>query len=178
METGGYFTKLVADWEKAATLKPGHPTRNVFVRAGVVLGRSGGLIQQIFPPFFFGGGGRMGSGTQTMPWIHVKDVAGLIVHAVENDSVAGVLNGVAPEVITNQQFVDAFAAALGRPAFFPLPEFVFNLMFGEERAAIVLQGQKVIPKRTLETGYTFRYPTIAAACKEFDSFFYRDPDAV
>ena len=67
--------------------------RNVYVRAGVVLGRNGGMIQQIFLPFFFGGGGVMGSGDQPMPWIHVKDLVGIIEHSISNNKVEGVLNG-------------------------------------------------------------------------------------
>ena len=150
--------------------------RNVFVRPAVVLGRQGGMIQQIFVPFFCGVGGRMGAGTQPMAWIHVKDLCGMIVHAVENDNVEGVLNGVAPQMITNQDFVNAFASALHRPAFFPLPDTVWNLVFGQERATMITKGQKVIPKRTLETGYTFRFPTISEACQEFAQLMYQDVD--
>ena len=75
----------------------------------MVLGRGGGMIQQIYYPFFFGTGGRMGQGTQPMPWIHVKDLSSMIVHCVESPQVEGVVNGVAPELISNQEFVDAFA---------------------------------------------------------------------
>lgn len=118
----------------------------------------------------------MGSGTQPMPWIHVKDLSGLITHSIENKSVNGVLNGVAPNIITNQEFVTAFANALNRPAFFAIPETVWNLLFGQERAAMITKGQKVEPKRTLESGYEFRYPIISKACEEFSHFFYNDLD--
>ena len=80
------------------------------------------------------------------------------------------------KVITNQNFVDAFAGALRRPAFFPLPEFVWNLVFGEERAVMITRGQKVLPRRTLESGFKFRYPTISEACREFSGFPYKDQD--
>ena len=177
VSNNSYFTKLVEDWEAAATLKPGHKTRNVFIRSGVVLGRNGGLIQQIFLPFFMGTGGRMGTGEQYMPWIHVKDLSGLILHSIENKTVRGPVNGVAPDLVTNQQFVDAFGASLHRPVFFPLPGFVFNLVFGEERAAIILGSQKVVPKKAQDTGFKFRFPTIAEACQEFSALFYTDPDS-
>ena len=75
----------------------------------MVLGRGGGMIQQIYLPFFLGTGGRMGNGSQPMPWIHVKDLSSLILHCVQKPEVEGVVNGVAPELISNQQFVDAFA---------------------------------------------------------------------
>lgn len=171
-----YFIKLVVDWEAAATLPPDLGVRNVFVRPGVVLGRKGGMIQQLFLPFYFGTGGRMGSGTQPMPWIHVKDLAGIIVHAVEDPKVNGVLNGVAPSLVTNQEFVSAFAGALSRPCFLPVPETVWNLAFGQERASMITKGQRVEPKRTLESGYKFRFPTISKACEEFSSLFYTDTD--
>lgn len=171
-----YFSNLVVDWESAATLPPDLGVRNVFIRPGVVLGRNGGMIQQIFPSFYLGGGGRMGSGTQPMPWIHVKDLSGLIIHSIENKSVNGVLNGVAPNIITNQEFVTAFANALNRPAFFAIPETVWNLLFGQERAAMITKGQKVEPKRTLDSGYEFQYPIISKACEEFSHFFYNDLD--
>ena len=169
-----FFSKLVLDWESAATLSPGCGVRNVFVRPGVVLGRKGGMISQIFLPFYFGGGGRMGAGTQPMAWIHVKDLCGIITHAVENEKIEGVLNGVAPQIITNQEFVNAFAGALHRPAFFPLPDTVWNIVFGQERATMITRGQKVEPKRTLESGYQFMYPNISKACEEFSSLFYGD----
>ena len=171
-----YFSKLVVDWEKAATLPASVGVRNVFIRPGVVLGRQGGMIKQIFPSFFMGAGGRMGEGSQPMAWIHVKDLCGMIVHAVENDHVEGVLNGVAPDIITNQEFVSAFASALSRPAFFPLPDTVWNLVFGQERATMITRGQKVEPKRTLESGYKFRFPTISQACAEFSQLMYNDLD--
>ena len=175
-DAGGYMSRLVRDWEDAATLPASVPTRNVFLRSGVVLGRNGGMIQQIFLPFYLGGGGRMGTGQQNMPWIHVKDVSGMILHAIENQNVNGALNASAPQIINNQAFVDAFASALYRPAFIPLPDFVWNVVFGEERAAIITKGVTVIPKRTEESGYKFRYPDINKACEEFSALFYEDSD--
>ena len=86
----------------------------------------------------------------------------------------GVLNAVAPQTITNQEFVDAFATALHRPAFFPLPDFVWNIVFGTERATMITRGQIVEPKRTLESGYQFQFPTIAKACEEFSVLSYSD----
>jgi len=174
----GFFTRLVEDTEVAATLPEGHSTRNVFVRPGVVLGRNSGMIKELFPPFFLGLGGVMGSGNQVMPWIHVKDLAGIITHSIENKEVSGAVNAVAPEMVTNAEFVSAFGSALWRPTFIPLPELVFNFVFGEERAALILKGQRVVPAKALATGYNFRFPTIADACKEFSPFFYSDPDVV
>jgi len=171
-----FMARLARDWEKAAVLPTSVETRCVQLRSGVVLGRTGGMVQQTILPFFFGLGGRMGSGQQAMPWIHVKDLADLTVHCLESPNCSGVYNAVAPEVVTNNQFVKAFAGALNRPAIFPAPEFVFNLIFGKERASIVTQSQVVQPVRTLQSGFEYQFPTIGEACEEFAHLNYVDPD--
>ncbi|TRY79201.1 hypothetical protein TCAL_01998 [Tigriopus californicus] len=163
-----FFARLVADWEAAAKLPSDcDDVRQVYIRSGVVLGRQGGMVQQLFWPFFFGVGGRTGSGDQVFPWIHVKDLVGVIEHCIENPKVKGVLNGVAPEVITNLDFAQAFAGALNRPCFFPTPGFLMKMVFGSERASMILGSMKVVPTRTIETGYVFKYGTIREAAKEF-----------
>ena len=90
-------------------------------------------------------------------------MTGMIVHALENDHVTGVLNGVAPEIVTNERFTKEYAGALWRPAILPTPAFVVNFIFGQERGKLLLEGQKVIPKRTLELGYKFQFPEIRPA---------------
>ena len=111
----------------------------------------------------------IGSGKQYFPWIHIDDMTGIITHALENDHVTGVLNGVAPEIVTNERFTKEYASALWRPAIIPTPSFVFNLVFGHERAKLLLEGQKVIPKRTLELGYKFKYPELKEALEDIVS---------
>ncbi|CAH1779409.1 unnamed protein product [Owenia fusiformis] len=168
-----FLSRLGTDWEKEAQLPDDVPVRQVIIRSGVVLGRDGGAIQQMFLPFYAGVGGRIGCGTQWFPWIHVHDMAGIITHAIENKNVTGVLNGVAPSTNTNNEFTQAFASALWRPAFFPLPGFVVDTIFGRERGKILLEGQKVIPKRTLESGYEYIYPDLDSACAEFAKLIYK-----
>ena len=93
-------------------------------------------------------------------------MTGIIIHAIENDHVRGTLNGVSPEIVTNERFTKEFAGALCRPAILPAPAFLLNLIFSPERAKLLLEGQKVIPKRTLEMGYEFKFPEIKAALKD------------
>jgi len=174
--THDWLAKLVVDWEAAAKLPDDVDTRVVSLRSGVVLGREGGMIKQTILPFFFGLGGRIGSGDQVMPWIHVKDVAGLMSHCVHHEQCSGVYNAVSPETITMNEFTKAYASALNRPALFPVPGFIFNVIFGEERANMVLQSQSVLPQRALESGYQFRYANIKEACEEFAHLDYIDPD--
>ena len=98
-------------------------------------------------------------------------VLGIITHSIENEHVSGTLNAVAPDYVTNLEFTKSFAAAMWRPAFIPVPAFILNLVYGEERAKAMLEGQKVIPKRTIESGYNFIYSDIDSACKECSNFY-------
>jgi len=136
-----------------------------------VLGRNGGAMKQMLLPFWLGLGGTLGSGTQPFPWIHVSDLAGIIAHALGPGSspdapVPQVLNGVAPVDNTNHEFTKELGRALGRPTIFPVPAFVLNALLGSERAVVLTQGQRVSPKRTLETGYQYQYPDLTSALKE------------
>lgn len=92
---------LCHEWESAAQLPKDTNIRQITVRSGVVLGKSGGMIKQIYLPFFFGLGGPLGNGDQFMPWIHLKDLVNMFLFSIENKNVHGVLNGVAPQVIIN-----------------------------------------------------------------------------
>ncbi|KAK7478372.1 hypothetical protein BaRGS_00030376 [Batillaria attramentaria] len=125
------------------------------------------MIQSLYVPYLLGLGGRIGKGDQWFPWIHVKDVAGLVTYAIMHDHVSGILNGVAPEAVTSAEFARIFGRVLRRPSVVPVPGFVMKAVFGRERSHVVLDGQKVIPKRTLETGYPFSYPCLVSACQDF-----------
>lgn len=129
------------------------------------------MIQQLIVPFYLGLGGPIGSGTQFMPWIHIEDVAALYVHAIEHNNLTGVVNAVAPQSITNGQFAKAFGAALWRPAILPLPGFVLNMIFSDERAKIMTEGQKVVPRKAIQSGFQFKFPEIDSAAKEFASLY-------
>ncbi|KAK0090375.1 hypothetical protein PV325_001149 [Microctonus aethiopoides] len=167
-----FLSELTHAWEEAAELPNDNKCRRVTIRSGVVLGRNGGMISQIFMPFYFGLGGPMGTGKQYLPWIHISDIVDLFIFASEKENVTGILNGVAPEIITNKQFTKAFSRALWKPAFIPMPSFALNLLFSSERAKIILEGQKVIPKRVLEYGFEYKYPNIKIACEQFSELVY------
>ncbi|ALC41492.1 CG8768 [Drosophila busckii] len=162
-----YMSRLCMAWEQAAGLGDTDEAacKVAVVRTGAVIGRNGGMIQSIWLPFKLGVGGPLGSGEQIMPWIHIEDLAGLIRHLIEKRE-SGAFNGVAPEIVTNKGFSQAFAKALNRPCIFNTPEFVVHAIFGKERAAIVLTGAKVQPKRTLASGFQYKYPNVKAAVTE------------
>ncbi|KAH0626282.1 hypothetical protein JD844_001186 [Phrynosoma platyrhinos] len=135
---------------------------------GVVLGRDGGAIAQMLWPFRLGLGGPIASGHQPFPWIHVADLAGIVTHALEQEGVSGILNGVAPSAVTtiNKDFAQAMGSALGRPALLPLPGFAVSTIFGPERSIMLLEGQRVVPKRTLESHYCFAFPDLPSALRD------------
>ncbi|XP_060078920.1 epimerase family protein SDR39U1-like [Ylistrum balloti] len=162
-----FLSKLVIDWEAASRLPECVKTRQFTVRSGVVLAGDGGMIQQLYPSYYFGGGGKIGKGTQWLPWIHVHDLAGIFHHGIITDSVTGVLNGVSPHSVTNTEFSEALAKSMWRPALVPgfVNEAVIKVMFGSERAKIILEGQKVSPEKTLKNGYKYKYTDINEACK-------------
>ncbi|XP_074838468.1 epimerase family protein SDR39U1-like isoform X2 [Carettochelys insculpta] len=162
-----FFSRLVTAWEAAAKI-PGDRTRQVVVRSGVVLGRAGGLLSQLLWPFWLGLGGPVGTGLQPFPWIHARDAAGLLCHALETEGVHGVLNGVSPAspATCNADFARALGVALGRPAWLPLPAWTVRGVLGPERAVLVLEGQRVEPRRTLESGYRFQFPELPAALRD------------
>lgn len=162
-----FLSKLCLAWEKAVCLPYEVNCRETIIRSGVVLGRKGGMIQQLFLPFYLGVGGPVAPGTQYLPWIHVDDICRLILFTIENNNCSGVLNGVAPQQITNLEFTKAFANALYRPALIPVPEAVLNFLLSKERAKMITQGQRVIPQRTQTYGFHYNYPDIYTACKEF-----------
>ncbi|CAB1448594.1 unnamed protein product [Pleuronectes platessa] len=128
-------------------------------------------MKQMLLPFWLGLGGTLGSGRQPFPWIHVSDLAGIIAHSLEPlaespPPATQVLNGVAPALITNYEFTKELGRLLRRPTIFPVPGFVINGLMGSERAIILTQGQKVVPQRTLEAGFQYKYPDLTSALKE------------
>ena len=149
-------------WERETSAAVG-VARIVFLRTGVVLSRDGGALPRMALPFRFFVGGRLGSGRQYVSWIHLKDWVEMVRWAL-NDTVSGPLNVTAPNPVTNAGFAHALAAAMRRPALFPVPAFVLRGMLGREMAdALLLEGQRALPRRAETLGFRFRYPTVDAA---------------
>lgn len=159
-----FLSKLCQQWENAIQVGP--QTRTLAVRSGIVLGRDGGMIKQMYPLFWLGLGAKIGSGNQFMPWIHVNDLIRVFIEAMKNEKMSKVINGTAPQLITNGQFTKAFGSAMWRPAFLTVPEFVIEkLVFGPERAVMMIKGQKVHSRLT-ELGFKYQYPDIDSCLKQ------------
>ncbi len=156
-----FLAELCIDWEAASAPAAKLGLRVVNPRTGVVLGK-GGALAKMLPPFRLGLGGRLADGRQWMPWIHIDDMVGLLLHAAQTDSLVGAMNGSAPNPVTNAEFTRAMGAALHRPAIFPVPAFVLRVALGEF-AQVLLASQRVVPRAALDSGYKFKYPEIYAA---------------
>lgn len=157
----GFLADLCRAWEAEADRAAWCGVRVVKIRIGFVLGRNGGAMAQILPLFRLGLGGPLGSGKQWVPWIHVADLARLFLFAAENE-VSGVLNGTAPNPVTNREFTRALGQAVHRPAFLPVPGFALKLAMGE-LGQHVLDSARVVPQATERAGFHFDYPEIGPA---------------
>ncbi len=159
-----FLAEVCRDWEAEAGRARALGVRVVTSRTGIVLGEAGGALARMLLPFKLGLGGRLGSGRQWMPWIHIDDLVGLLLHAAERSDIDGPLNAVGPAPVTNLEFTRTLAAVLRRPAIFPVPEFGLRLAFGE-MASVLLASQRVTPRVAETTGYSFRYTTLDAALR-------------
>lgn len=154
-----FLGNLCIDWEAEALNANSLGIRTVVFRFGIVLGRDGGALQKMLLPFKLGLGGRIGSGKQGFSYVHIDDLVGAYKYVLENESIDGIFNLTAPNPTTNQGLTDALGKALKRPTFFPVPEFVLQLIFSEG-AKVLTDGQKVVPKRLMDLGYKFQYKDI------------------
>jgi len=170
--------ELVSQWEAAAEGVDRDRIRHVQLRIGVVLGkierksylgklwrigRARGFLPIIRLPFCLGIGATIGSGTQMFPWVHIDDMVGVILFVLDQDETVGRYNAVSPGIVDNRTFTLAFGKALRRKVVWSVPEWVVRALVGSERSSILLRGQLVRPKRTLEAGYRFKYDTIDGA---------------
>ena len=160
-----FLANVCKDWENEANKAKNHGMRVVIVRVGVVLGKGSAALSKMLPVFKLGAGGPVGSGKQYMSWIHVEDLASIFVEALNDNTYQGVYNGTSPNPATNKDFGHTLGKVLHRPAFAPAPAFMMKLMFGE-MSQILLEGQKVLPKKLREKNFRFRYPTLEMALTE------------
>jgi uncharacterized protein len=159
-----FLAEVCVVWEREAERAAELGLRVVTVRTGLVLDQSGGALAKMLPFFKLGVGGPVAGGAQYMPWIHVDDVVGLYVAAVDGDAWNGPVNASAPEPVTNKTFSQALGRALHRPAVAPVPGLAVRALYGE-MAEIVTKGQRVIPRRAQEHGYAFRHTDLDEALR-------------
>jgi len=161
-----YSHHLCSEWEHSAVQFRQLGTRVCYLRTGIVLGAGEGALARMVPPFKVGLGGRIGSGKQWMPWIHIEDEIELIFHCIKRSDLTGSVNASSPNPVTNRQFSQALGTVLSRPVIFPMPAFVAKLLFGEMAKELLLTGQRVHPRKALESGFEFKYPELDPALRQ------------
>jgi uncharacterized protein len=160
-----FLVQVGKDWEAAAQTATGAGIRVVTPRFGIVLARSGGALARMLPPFRLGLGGPFGGGRQWMSWISIDDVVGVILYALSTESLAGAVNATAPNPVSNREFARTLGRVLRRPTILPLPAAAIRLGLGEMGSVALLQSQRVVPARLLQSGYRFRHPQLEGALR-------------
>ena len=157
-----FLAGVCVDWEREATAAAQLGIRVVCVRIGIVLAPGGGALAAMLTPFRLGVGGRLASGRQWMPWIHIKDVAGMMLHASRDEKIRGPMNAVAPHAVTNLDFTRALGHALHRPTVLPMPRALLRIAFGE-MSDILIASQRVFPRVAEHGGYAFVHSDLGGA---------------
>lgn len=158
----GFLSHVSRDWETQAKKAEALGIRVAIARIGIVLTRKGGALARMRLPFRLFLGGRIGNGRQGFPWIHVDDLTGILLHALDGPEVRGTLNACAPSPVSNRDFCRTLGKAMRRPSWLPVPGPMLRLFMGEV-AGLLTTGQYVVPKRTLESGYEFAHPELEGA---------------
>jgi uncharacterized protein (TIGR01777 family) len=156
---------ICVQWEREAQRAASARTRVCCVRTGVVLGNDGGALKKMMTPFKLGLGGELGDGNQWMSWVALSDIARLFQWCAETDDARGIYNGCSPYPVTNAEFTKTLASIVNRPAFLRVPAIALRMALGE-MAEMLLDGQRVIPTRTMQDGFSFEFPRLQAALQQ------------
>ena len=160
-----FLASVCQEWEAAAEPAVDAGIRVVNLRTGIVLSREGGALPKMLLPFKFGVGGKIGSGRQWMSWIALADYVDAIAFLLTNESMRGPVNLVSVNPVTNDEFAHTIARVLGRPAVFAVPSFALKLVMGEMAEDTVLASQRVAPRRLVDGGFEFVFPTLESALR-------------
>jgi uncharacterized protein (TIGR01777 family) len=161
-----FDARVCVAWEAAAHEVESLGVRLAITRTGLVLDKDTGLLAELLLPFKLGVGGPLAGGRQYMPWITLDDEVGLLLWALDNERAFGVYNACAPNPVTNREFSKALGRALGRPAVMPVPKFAVKVRLGGELGEVATGGQRAVPRRAEDEGYTFRFSEIDSAMKD------------
>jgi hypothetical protein len=157
-----FLARIALEWEGEALKAREKGARVVITRFGIVMGEKGGALSQMIPLFKKYIGGPIGSGKQWFSWVHIKDLAEAFVFLLKHPEISGPVNVCSPNPVRNKDLAKALGRALHRPSFIPAPAFMVKLALGEF-GSVILEGQKVIPRKLLENAFVFQYPDIETA---------------
>lgn len=161
----GFLAEVTKSWQKEAEAAGEKGARVVIARLGAIIGRGGGALAQMLPSFQYGLGGRLGSGKQWFPWMHLHDLCRAILFVAEKTEISGAVNMCSPNPVTNIELTKTLARELKRPAILPVPEFVLKIAIGGA-AEIALEGQRTIPRILEKHGFDFNFPTLEEALRD------------
>lgn len=165
-ENGDDFSaQLCRLWEDEANKAINLGVRVVNLRTSDVLGRGGGVLAKMIPPFKFFVGGPFGSGRQFISWIHIDDYINIVLKILADEEISGPINMATPKPVTNREFAKTLAGVLKRPSWLPLPGFILKLLFGEG-AVLLLEGEKLMPSKMLDKGYKFKFAELEPALRD------------
>ena len=160
-----FLASVCKDWEAATEPAADAGVRVAFSRTGLVLARDGGVLAKLLLPFRLGVGGTLGLGRQWMSWIALTDVVRVLTFMIEDASIVGPVNVVAPNPVTNAEFTDTLGRVLGRPTFTIVPAFALKLALGQMAEDTALASQRVVPRKLTEAGFQFELPLLEAALR-------------
>jgi len=162
----GFLADLSKEWEAAAIRANEYGVQVILMRFGIVLGRRGGALQQMIPAFKWWMGSPLGSGNQWLSWIHEQDLVDSFLYLIEQKKISGAVNCTAPNPVTNRELTQTLSEVLGKPTFMPaVPGFVMSLILGEF-GSVLLKGQRVVPKKLLDSGFRFSFPDLRSALRD------------
>jgi hypothetical protein len=167
-----FLAQVCRDWESAAEPAVQRGIRVVKPRIGFVLSAAGGGLARMLTPFKLGLGGTLGSGRQYMSWVAIEDVVSAFSHLLTTETIAGPVNVVAPNPVTNREFTKTLGRVLGRPTLFPVPAFAIRLAFGEMAEDLLLAGARVKPGKLLASSYRFQHSDLEPALRRL---LHRNP---
>lgn len=158
-----FSSRLCQQWEDVAQQAKSLGIRTCLLRTGIVLGKRGGALSKMILPFKMGLGGKIGSGSQWMSWIHLDDLIGIIDYCIKQPNLSGPVNGASPNPVTNAEFTTTLGKAVRRPTIFPMPAFVVKLLMGEMGEELLLAGKRVLPIKIQKAGFKFKYERLDTA---------------
>jgi len=161
----GFLAEVTKSWQEEAEVAGEKGARVVIARLGAIIGRGGGAMAQMLPSFQYGLGGRLGSGKQWFPWMHLHDLCRAILFVAEKAEISGAVNMCSPNPVTNIELTKTLARELKRPAILPVPGFVLKIAIGGA-AEIALEGQRVIPRILERQGFDFNFLTLEEALRD------------
>lgn len=162
----GFLSEVCQAWEAEVARASELGIRTVSLRTGVVLSSKGGALAKMLLPFKLGMGGPLGNGNQWMSWVHIDDMVSVYRLLIEGDPWSGIVNAAAPQPARQGDFARALGRAMRRPALIPTPAIAVKLALGEMGQRLLLEGQKVLPRRLQDSGYRFQYPELAGALSD------------